>query len=153
MNWEVISAVAEILGATGVIITVIYLAIQIRQNTRFVQGSTEHTLMSQEIEVYALMATHADVYQRGCDDLAGLSKAERVVFDNLVYSEMSQVYAGWVQHKRGLIDQGVWQAYEKSTLSSLAEPGFGEAWESGRTTYPQDFQNEIQALLKRGESN
>ena len=86
MNWEVVSAIAEVLGAAGVIITVIYLAVQIRQNTRFVQGATEQTLMSQEIDVYTLMATHADVYQRGCDDLASLSKADRIVFDNLIFA-------------------------------------------------------------------
>ncbi len=153
MNWEVISAVAEILGATGVIITVIYLAIQIRHNTRFVQGSTEHTLMSQEIEVYALMATHADVYQRGCDNLASLTKAERVVFNNLMYSQMSQFYAGWVGFKRGLIDQPVWQAYENSTLMTMADRGFRQAWEQDKAGYPQGFQDEVQALLKRDESN
>ena len=153
MNWEVISAVSEILGAAGVIITVIYLAIQIRQNTRFVQGSTEQTLMSQEIEVYALMATHADVYQRGCESLAGLSKAERIVFDNLVFSEMSQFYAGWVQHKSGLIDQGVWQAYDNSVFLNMTEPGFKQVWEEYKYTYPRGFQDEVQAILDRGESS
>ena len=33
MNWEAIGAVGEILGAIGVIVTLGYLAVQIRQNT------------------------------------------------------------------------------------------------------------------------
>ena len=33
MNWEAIGAIGEITGATGVIISVAYLAIQIRKNT------------------------------------------------------------------------------------------------------------------------
>jgi hypothetical protein len=152
MNWEVVSTVAEVLGATGVIITVIYLAVQIRQNTRFVQGATEHTLMTQEIDVYALLATHADVYQRGCGDLASLSKADRIVFDNLVFAEMSQIYSGWVQRKQGLIEPQVWQAYEKSVVLTLADAGFRKAWEEGKETYPKDFQNEVKALLVRGKT-
>jgi hypothetical protein len=34
MNWEAIGAVGEILGALGVVVTLVYLARQIRQNTR-----------------------------------------------------------------------------------------------------------------------
>ena len=34
MNWEAIGAVGETVGGIGVIVTLIYLAIQVRQNTR-----------------------------------------------------------------------------------------------------------------------
>ena len=34
MNWEAIGAIGETAGAVGVIVTLIYLAIQVRQNTR-----------------------------------------------------------------------------------------------------------------------
>jgi hypothetical protein len=36
MNWEAIGAVGEIVGAIAVVVTVGYLAFQIRQNTRSV---------------------------------------------------------------------------------------------------------------------
>ena len=38
MNWDAIGAGAELIGATGVIITLIYLAMQIRQNTNQLKG-------------------------------------------------------------------------------------------------------------------
>ena len=34
MNWEAASTIAEIVGAIGVIASLIYLAVQIRQSTR-----------------------------------------------------------------------------------------------------------------------
>ena len=34
MNWEAISAIAEAVGTVGIIASLIYVAIQIRQNTR-----------------------------------------------------------------------------------------------------------------------
>jgi hypothetical protein len=33
MNWEAIGAIGEVLGALAVIVTLVYLAVQIRQNT------------------------------------------------------------------------------------------------------------------------
>ena len=40
MNWDAIGAVGELIGAIAVVITLVYLAIQIRQNTKTVRAST-----------------------------------------------------------------------------------------------------------------
>lgn len=40
MNWDAVGAVADVVGATGVIVTLAYLAIQIRQNTHAIRGAT-----------------------------------------------------------------------------------------------------------------
>ena len=39
MNWDAIGAVGEILGALGVIVTLVYLSAQIRQSTRSSQAN------------------------------------------------------------------------------------------------------------------
>jgi len=41
MNWDAIGALAEAIGAIAVIVTLVYLAIQLRQNTRAIERSTE----------------------------------------------------------------------------------------------------------------
>ena len=45
MNWDAIGAIAELLGAIGVIASLVYLATQIRQNTATVRasGSVAHS--------------------------------------------------------------------------------------------------------------
>jgi hypothetical protein len=40
INWDAIGAIGEIIGAIAVVITLLYLAVQLRQNTR----STEHSI-------------------------------------------------------------------------------------------------------------
>ena len=45
MNWEAIGAIAETLGAIGVIASLVYLAGQIRQNTRSIRGATYQDLI------------------------------------------------------------------------------------------------------------
>lgn len=47
MNWEALGAVAEPIGALGVIATLAYLAVQIRQNTRAVRAQTYDSFVSQ----------------------------------------------------------------------------------------------------------
>jgi hypothetical protein len=45
VNWEALGAVANLLAAIGVIATLIYLAIQIRQNTKAVRSSSIQNLI------------------------------------------------------------------------------------------------------------
>lgn len=52
MNWEALAATAELLGALGVLASLIYLAVQIRQNTAWLrqqafQLSTNETWIDQ----------------------------------------------------------------------------------------------------------
>ena len=45
MNWDAIGAVSELIGAVAVVATLIYLAVQIRQNTKSVQSTNFSTWM------------------------------------------------------------------------------------------------------------
>lgn len=44
MNWNAIGAIGEILGALAVAISLLYLAVQIRQNSRTVKGASVHNI-------------------------------------------------------------------------------------------------------------
>ena len=44
MNWEAISAVSEIVGAIAVVISLIYVATQIHQNTRMMRSAAKQSL-------------------------------------------------------------------------------------------------------------
>ena len=44
MNWTAIATIAEIIGAAGVIASLIYLAVQIRQSTKVTRAETTKDL-------------------------------------------------------------------------------------------------------------
>jgi len=46
MKWEMISAIGQVLGAIGVIISLVYLAIQIRRQKRESRTAAMNTLVS-----------------------------------------------------------------------------------------------------------
>jgi hypothetical protein len=46
MNWDAVGAIAEVVGAAGVLITLVYLAVQIRHNSASVDASTEHGVLT-----------------------------------------------------------------------------------------------------------
>jgi len=54
MNWSAISAVAEIVAALAVVLSLIYLAQQIRKNSKSVEGASVQAILELEITTYAL---------------------------------------------------------------------------------------------------
>jgi hypothetical protein len=58
MNWEAIGAVGEAIGAFGVILTLGYLALQIRQNTRSLKSASYQSAISSMSEVAGVMEDH-----------------------------------------------------------------------------------------------
>jgi len=57
MNWEAIGAIGEIIGAAAVLGSLIYLAVQIRQNTRSVEANTMQDLSEGYKGIYLTIAT------------------------------------------------------------------------------------------------
>jgi hypothetical protein len=70
MNWEAIGAIGEVAGAAGVIVTLAYLAIQIRLNTKVVnETATGETYRSFSGYRHLLTDPHlASLYARRLDD-------------------------------------------------------------------------------------
>lgn len=50
MNWEAIGAIGEVLGAVGVLITLVYLSIQVRNNTAETHNATLESVMSADTD-------------------------------------------------------------------------------------------------------
>lgn len=49
MNWDALAAIAETVGAIAVIVTIGYLALQIRQNTRTMRAAAFQQFIEEQI--------------------------------------------------------------------------------------------------------
>ncbi len=79
MNWDAIGAIAELLGAVGVIASLVYLAGQIRQNTRATRGATYQDLVGLFHQGQVNVANDAEVSELlriGMQDSSQLNEAD-----------------------------------------------------------------------------
>nr|MDJ0879585.1 hypothetical protein [Halieaceae bacterium] len=49
MNWDAIGAIAEVLGAVAVLVTLIYLSLQIRLSNRLAEAESQRELMTFDV--------------------------------------------------------------------------------------------------------
>ena len=81
MNWEAIGAIGEVVGATGVILSLLYLAIQIRGEARAKRASTVHDQSNAYRDFLHSIAADdqlSDIYLRGLRDAEELDETELV---------------------------------------------------------------------------
>jgi hypothetical protein len=105
MNWEAIGAIGEVLGAAAVIITLAYLAVQIRQNSRQLERSVqamrvaEDDAISRGFDLWRELLISdeklSEIYIRGLDDLSALDPTERLRFNLLLSGYTWNVWKAW----------------------------------------------------------
>ena len=150
MNWEAIGAVGEIAGAIGVIITLIYLALQIRQNTRAsriasFQASTEMlNSVSQSIATNSELAEILDVLSSGSREL---TPSEFQRFSFLTLSLFRSWETAFYQRTEGMALQQSWERYEGSIRNQLSMPQVREWWRTGSFGFTTDFKNHIDLVI------
>ena len=89
MNWEAIGAIAELLSGFGVIATLVYLAIQIRQNTNSVKESNYRNQTDRSIGHSRFISGTPgmmSIYHRGMSNPSSLTPEERWQFGTYMYS-------------------------------------------------------------------
>lgn len=132
INWDIVAALAEILGAAGVLLTLAYLAIQIRDNTRSLQaGSLEAVLEGPRDRYFLPMASNpdlADIFARGLNSLEELDQKEKRRFFYMMYEQIFQMQQVMHLRERELIPQVDFDAWLDYTASLLRTPGGAEIW-------------------------
>ena len=89
MNWTAIGAIGEILGAAGVIITLVYLARQVRQNTRATKLSTAQSIATAARDWNRPLLLDPELawtFQVGTEDPTQLDEKEQARFIELCFS-------------------------------------------------------------------
>ena len=83
MDWEALSAVAEIAGVVLVVVSLVYLAIQVRQSNEMALAESERELLESWANAVAGISADdrtTDIFHRGMDDFDGLSNIEKTRF-------------------------------------------------------------------------
>jgi hypothetical protein len=150
MKWEAMGAIGEIVGTTLVGITLIYLAVQLRQNTSALTSSTFlaiSSLMSSNMELFATHLDLGPLLIKSQDGLDRLSEDERARFGFLMMMTYRRVETVVVQRHLGFIDLTLTAGFERSALSGFASLGTRQWWESSKGAFSNLFSTWVDAQL------
>lgn len=100
MNWDAIGAISESVGTLAVLVTLIYLAVQLRiGNKQREIESLRHNWdgLNSVCELFSESAEKASIVRRGRESLDSLSEDERLVFEFMHIRALNTIEAWYLQ--------------------------------------------------------
>lgn len=134
MNWEAIGSVAETLGALGVMASLIYLAVQLRQSKRDVRADALQQLGRDYAAHGSIVMQDENVtaFIKGLKCYSNLTATERVKFDYCATGFINIVESALYHGEAGRLDEVVVMLKEYLGPRVFAYSGFRAWWEHGR---------------------
>jgi hypothetical protein len=142
VNWEAIGAVGEVVGALGVVITLAYLASQIRNQNRESRLSAVTELTTQWngfLASFVEVPDLAEVWTKGIKDFSSLSESETVQFSSQCGRFMRLVSGLRDQHEQGRLDASAWEGIRRTLDDVTRYPGVKTWWPTRSHWYSDDF--------------
>ncbi len=143
MNWDAIGAIAELFGAVGVIASLAYLAVQIRQNTRSMRAATYQSLAEATAASNTLFLSNPElvrIVRVGSAGQERLSEDDFARFNSYLRMTVRRYDSIFLHYRQATLPDEAWQAYWHSFKGFLASPGVLKWWERNSHDYTEAFQ-------------
>ena len=150
MNWDAIGAIGEIVGAVAVVISLIYLAIQMRGQNRETRLSTINSSLTSWNSLLALVAENselADIGNRGLKN-DELSEDQEVRFRAFANSYLRFAEGLYLQHLEGRLDDRIWLGIGKGVTVFLQAPGMRRFWSHRKDWYSSEFREYVEEEIE-----
>ena len=127
MNWDAVGAIAELAGALGVIVTLLYLSSQLRHNTKALKSSTYQAYSSTAMSTIDSLSDNAEIaVKAGLGE--ELSQAEELRLSLYAAKLFSQMETIFLHYSEGLIDDEVFEARMSGLKKALGDGNTLKYW-------------------------
>lgn len=130
-----LSSLLEFVGGLAVLVGLIFVGLELRQNTEAVQAATLQSLTEQSQDYLLLLASDGEVnaiWRQGVADLGELDEGEASRFSFLYRAQWIRFQNAYLQWRRGTLDDDDWAFYAGIICRKGGDEGSpsarGETW-------------------------
>jgi hypothetical protein len=152
MTWETAGVIAEIVAAIAVLVSLWYLAIQLKQNTDIERAQLEVQLGVTWAELHDNMiqnpqlARAYDLAEKNWEEMNDEDVRAYLWFVAKSFHILEGMYR---QNQRGLLKDEVWAPYERYIFGVLQIDGVLGWWRSDGSLTSKEFQTHVDNLLRK----
>ncbi len=157
MNWEAVAAIAEAVGAIAVVVSLIYVALQIRQSTQqFARGVEANQLAAFERniesgnrirEILILNPDLAQLFLKGFASYEDLQRADKFRFSMLLRNIFSGMQGGYIRQLSVDHDPQKFEGSTRVLDEILIHPGVREWLEHNDPDWRPEFRELVDQRL------
>src|SRR6266404_7461635 len=157
MSFEQLSYLAQIVASIGVIVSLIFLASQIKHNTAALQRNEHNSTMEQWTVVRQAIAQNREIAELMTTGLSGerdLDAADQLRLEQMLAEYAWAAFHIWDRTQRGIFPKGTFEATAGVMLCDLFWTARGGAWWASAKNkgFIPAFVADVDALLGPGRT-
>ena len=147
MNWDAIGAVGEIIGATAVVVTLLVLVIQIRQNTSEVRANTASSILDKSIDLFgeSLRSEVPEILSKVRSG-ESLSEAEKERFRLFIRRNLQLFEQVYLQYREGRVSEEIMCAYNQRIRTHFEYEDWEHHWRQLNPLMTESFRRYVEEL-------
>jgi hypothetical protein len=154
MNWEMLAAFGQLAAVLVGIPSLIYLAIQIREQTKERRQAAVHALTVQWGDLTGSLHDNpetASIFLRGMQSFADLDAVSKLRF-SAFFNRLINIFEGmYFSHRQGILTGSSWGAVKRTMNDLIAYPGVQQWWEVRRHWHTEEFGRVVTEIIARGD--
>ena len=137
--------IAELVGAVGVVASLVYLAVQIRRNESTTRAATTQELLSKSIDMLLSQDENSPLYKLQSGQ--ALTDADKIKLEQLYFARFSHFNNAQHQNSVGKLDPEIWAMYDARTRRNIQQmENFDEWWGKYEENFTQSFKEYVASI-------
>jgi len=153
LSFENIYFIEQTIAAVAIVVSLIFVGLQVRQNTTATQTASAQAYVSSDNEIVGLINASpklADVLHQGANGLSALKGGDLIRFMAFLDVLFISYQSFHLQWKRGTLDDALWGTYKQAILDLLQQKGQQEWWSERRHWFNSEFQDYVEQAVAKG---
>ena len=157
MSWQDLGSIGEMISAIAVVVYLVYLAFQIRQNTSQIDQNTkaaqatafDSSIAGAMVARQAIFENEdvARIYHEGSIDPGSLSEQDRLRYRLIVHNVLWSIWNLQSQARVGGLAAETWEAQLMILKRMMSSKGVQWFWSKYRGEFGESFRKEVAELL------
>ena len=154
MSLEQLSYLAQIAGTVGVVVSLIFVGLQVRQNTRLLERNEHNSTMAQWTVVRMAIAKDRDIAELMTTGLNGarvLDAADQLRLEQMLQEHAWAAFHIWDRTQRGVFPKGTFELTGGALLCHVLGTTRGGVWwqNAKNTGFIPGFVRDVDGMLAR----
>ena len=148
MDWAIVGALGELFGGLAVVLSVLYLAHQVRESRMQATAEGQRDLLS-TAHLHIPVATTAGAtsdWRKGLNLYESLDPDTQARFHHLIHPHINHVEAVFHMYRNGLMDEHTYERWMAGIVAIISTEGGGAWWAHVRSTFGPSYVSEIERI-------
>ncbi len=151
-----LAQIAEIIGAVAIVISLVYVGIEISENSRAVRSAMANQSTTAVSTWYTTLGSNEQasrVFHVGLAEPEQLSEEELAQFIYLAHGLMLEYQSAFYVSREGTLDLALQDSITKSLSASAHLAGFQLYWEQRAEIFYPEFRARVDKIIAAGPDN